>query len=266
MGRVLVAVGGSLLGHGAVLAAVLLAPSTSPPVPAPPVLVELVGEPGGTGREAEPGPPPLAGGGAAATQAPPPAPDPDPHAADLAPPRPAREAAVERAAAKPAKGVRDRANRSAAERAGPRQIAALPTGAGKPQADPAGSLADRGEEAGTGPGSGQGGSAAGAERAAEAPGFAPGSADNPLPRYPTVARRRGIEGTVTLEVWVDGAGLPERVALARSSGSSLLDEAALETVRRWRFRPALRAGEPVAGIVTVPITFRLLEPDRAALR
>ena len=98
------------------------------------------------------------------------------------------------------------------------------------------------------------------------PGFVLGSPDNPLPRYPTVARRRGIEGTVTLEVRVDGAGLPERVAIARSSGSTLLDEAALEAVRRWRFRPALRSGEPVAGIVTVPITFRLLEPERAALR
>jgi protein TonB len=77
---------------------------------------------------------------------------------------------------------------------------------------------------------------------------------------------RDSEGTVTLEVLVNGAGLPEQVVLARSSGSALLDEAALEAVRRWRFRPARRAGEPVPGVVTVPITFRLLEPEQAALR
>ncbi|MEJ5234131.1 MAG: TonB family protein, partial [Geminicoccaceae bacterium] len=186
--------------------------------------------------------------------------------ADPAPSPAPRELAVERAAPKPAKPARDRPARTAAERTEPERVAALPTGAGEVRAGPAGSGADHGKEAGSELGSDRGGSAAGDEGGGEPPGFAPGSADNPLPRYPTVARRRGIEGTVTLEVKVSASGLAEQVVLARSSGSALLDEAALEAVRRWRFRPARRGGEAVPGVVTVPITFRLLEPERAALR
>ncbi|BCX19273.1 MAG: hypothetical protein KatS3mg117_2955 [Geminicoccaceae bacterium] len=263
----LLAIGGSLLGHGAVLAAVLLAPAASPPVPAPALLVELVSEPvGGAGEGGAEPKPPAGEGGTEVEMAPPRAPDPAPSPAEPTPSPSPRELAVERAAPKPAKPARDRPARTVAERTEPDRVVALPTRTREARAGPAGSRADRGDETGTDLGSGRGGSAAGAEGGGEPPGFAPGSADNPLPRYPTVARRRGIEGTVTLEVKVSASGLAEQVALARSSGSALLDEAALEAVRRWRFRPARRGGEPVPGVVTVPITFRLLEPERAALR
>jgi protein TonB len=45
--------------------------------------------------------------------------------------------------------------------------------------------------------------------------------------------------------------------IVRSSGSSALDEAALATVRRWRFHPARQAGQAVRATLDVPITFRL---------
>ncbi|MHA1569384.1 MAG: energy transducer TonB [Alphaproteobacteria bacterium] len=89
------------------------------------------------------------------------------------------------------------------------------------------------------------------------PGFSAGSASNPLPRYPLTARRRGQEGRVLLRVRVDAAGRPTTVEVRRGSGHAILDGAAARAVRGWRFEPAMRAGQPVAGTVEVPILFRL---------
>jgi periplasmic protein TonB len=80
---------------------------------------------------------------------------------------------------------------------------------------------------------------------------------NPPPRYPLVARRRGEEGTVTLRVHVRRDGVPASVRLEKTSGSSVLDNAALEAVRAWRFAPARQGGEAVDAWVLVPIVFRL---------
>ncbi len=89
------------------------------------------------------------------------------------------------------------------------------------------------------------------------PSFHLGSAYNPLPRYPSIARRRGWEGRVVLRVEVGADGHPLSVAIASSSSFSALDEAAGRAVRRWRFEPAQRAGLPVVAFVDVPIVFRL---------
>jgi len=89
------------------------------------------------------------------------------------------------------------------------------------------------------------------------PRFAIGSAGNPLPRYPTAARRRGLEGRVVLRVFVTTDGRAGSVSVRTASPHPLLDEAAIETLRRWRFEPARRAGVPVAAWVDIPITFRL---------
>ena len=89
------------------------------------------------------------------------------------------------------------------------------------------------------------------------PSFRLGSASNPLPRYPSIARRRGWQGRVVLRVEVDTDGHPLSVAVASSSSFPALDEAAGHAVRRWRFEPAQRAGLPVVAHVDVPIVFRL---------
>ena len=80
---------------------------------------------------------------------------------------------------------------------------------------------------------------------------------NEAPRYPYLARRRGQEGRVVLLVHVSAAGHAIGVRLQTSSGYHLLDEAALEAVKTWRFVPASRLGQPVAGSVAVPISFKL---------
>lgn len=90
---------------------------------------------------------------------------------------------------------------------------------------------------------------------AMAPGNAPIPIQSPAPRYPPEALRNGDSGTVLLRVHVGSDGVPVAVDLVRSSRSRALDRAATEAVRRWRFRPAQRAGQPVEGVVQVPISF-----------
>ena len=89
------------------------------------------------------------------------------------------------------------------------------------------------------------------------PSFSAAYLRNPPPRYPLAARLNGEQGTVTLKVLVTRDGLPNSVALEKTSGSALLDAAALQTVRRWRFVPARVAQDPVDAWVIVPIVFRL---------
>lgn len=78
----------------------------------------------------------------------------------------------------------------------------------------------------------------------------------PAPRYPAQALRRGEQGTVLVSAEIGPDGVPSAVEVARSSGSRLLDRAAVDAVRRWRFRPAMADGRPTSGRVQVPISFR----------
>jgi protein TonB len=78
---------------------------------------------------------------------------------------------------------------------------------------------------------------------------------SPPPVYPRAALRRRESGDVLLRVHVGADGVPHAVDLVSGSGSRYLDRAASDAVRKWRFRPAMRAGQPVSGQVQVPISF-----------
>ncbi|WP_407507987.1 energy transducer TonB, partial [Xanthomonas euvesicatoria] len=78
----------------------------------------------------------------------------------------------------------------------------------------------------------------------------------PPPRYPSAALRRGDAGDVVVRVDVDAAGNPGGVTLVQRSGSRDLDRAAMEAVRHWRFHPAQRNGQPVAGSMDIPFEFK----------
>lgn len=96
-----------------------------------------------------------------------------------------------------------------------------------------------------------------ADAAPTAPRFDADYLHNPAPAYPAMARRNGEEGRVQLSVRVSAQGRAEQVEVRHSSGYARLDEAALATVRQWRFVPARRGEEAVAASVLVPIVFRL---------
>jgi protein TonB len=84
-----------------------------------------------------------------------------------------------------------------------------------------------------------------------------GYLSNPAPDYPPAAQKRGVEGRVVLKVHVLASGQPDSVAVARSSGHQVLDEAALKAVTQWAFAPARRGQNPVDGWVQVPLTFKI---------
>jgi TonB family protein len=57
----------------------------------------------------------------------------------------------------------------------------------------------------------------------------------PSPEYPSSARRRGIEGAVTVAIEVHPDGHCEHPQLAESSGCDALDEAALNAIQKWKY-------------------------------
>ena len=80
---------------------------------------------------------------------------------------------------------------------------------------------------------------------------------DPTPQYPNQARKNNWEGTVRVKVLIAESGIVQDILLARSSGYSSLDQAALDGVRRWRFKPAYQDGCPVTAWVIVPVIFEL---------
>ena len=74
---------------------------------------------------------------------------------------------------------------------------------------------------------------------------------NASPQYPAEARRRRMEGVVGVLIRINRSGTPDAVEVTSSSGSPMLDSAAVEALLLWRFAPAqfsdraLPAGYPL---------------------
>lgn len=77
------------------------------------------------------------------------------------------------------------------------------------------------------------------------------SQGNRPPEYPPEAMEREWEGTVKVKVEFDDEGRADAVGLESSSGHRILDEAALEAARTWRYTSRGRR------IVVVPVAFKL---------
>jgi protein TonB len=75
------------------------------------------------------------------------------------------------------------------------------------------------------------------------------------PQYPQEAFVKKIEGTVEVEILIDASGNVTRARVIQSIPA--LDQAALQTVYRWRFSPAIKNGRPVATIARAPVAFRI---------
>lgn len=77
--------------------------------------------------------------------------------------------------------------------------------------------------------------------------------DAPTPRYTEAARRARIQGVVILQLVIEENGTVRSAQVLKGLPMGL-SEAAVEAVRQWRFRPAMRDGEPV--VVTWNLTVR----------
>lgn len=81
------------------------------------------------------------------------------------------------------------------------------------------------------------------------------------PAYPSSARNRHIEGSVTVLYKVNADGSVDDVSVTHSSGSEILDEAALDAAREDTFVPARRGNKAVASTYSRIISFQLTDAD-----
>ncbi len=113
-------------------------------------------------------------------------------------------------------------------------------------------------------GAGSGGAPEGGPVSARPPGalfpepdVPPVKVYSPGPEYPWKAKANNWEGLVVLKVEVLADGKIGAVQIETSSGYPILDNAAKQAVRTWRYKPALKNGVPVVCYVKVPVRFRL---------
>ncbi len=78
---------------------------------------------------------------------------------------------------------------------------------------------------------------------------------NPKPEYPRISKQRNEQGKVIVNVFIGTDGSPQKAEIKTSSGFERLDQAALATVKSWRYVPGKRGGVPEAMWFAVPINF-----------
>jgi protein TonB len=78
-----------------------------------------------------------------------------------------------------------------------------------------------------------------------------------LPQYPAIARAARIQGTVILQAIISKSGSIENLRVI--GGPHMLQQAAMDAVRSWRYKPYLLNGEPVEVETTINVVFNLGE-------
>jgi protein TonB len=76
------------------------------------------------------------------------------------------------------------------------------------------------------------------------------------PVYPSELRKAKIEGLVTVVFVLNEEGRVEEPRVENSSHPEF-EKPALEAIRKWRFRPGVRAGQPVRAYIRIPMRFRV---------
>ena len=80
-------------------------------------------------------------------------------------------------------------------------------------------------------------------------------------KYSEFAVRDKVQGTLQLRVVVDAGGIPQRIAVSRPLGYGL-DASAVEAMRKWRFTPGMKDGNPVATEMVVEQQFSAMNAPR----
>jgi TonB family protein len=77
------------------------------------------------------------------------------------------------------------------------------------------------------------------------------------PKYPADAAANRITGKVVLIVDVAADGSVTDARVEKSEPAGVFDQASLDAVKNWKFKPAVENGKPVAGRVRVPVNFAM---------
>lgn len=81
------------------------------------------------------------------------------------------------------------------------------------------------------------------------------------PKYPDIAQRAGLEGTVIVAVWVDKTGKTRKAKVLKSD-ADIFNQAAMDAAMQWVFTPALQQKKPIDVWVSIPFKFRLQDAAR----
>ncbi len=77
------------------------------------------------------------------------------------------------------------------------------------------------------------------------------------PKYPEIAQEAGIEGTVFIQAFIDKKGRVIETTIVKGIPNTGLDEAAIEAIRKTRFRPAKQRERAVGVWISIPVNFKL---------
>ena len=77
------------------------------------------------------------------------------------------------------------------------------------------------------------------------------------PTYPEIAQEAGIEGVVVVQAFIDEKGRVKETLILKGVPNTGLDEAAMEAIRKTRFRPAKQRERSVGVWISIPVNFRL---------
>jgi TonB family protein len=79
----------------------------------------------------------------------------------------------------------------------------------------------------------------------------------PKPVYPDELQQQGVQGTVKIQMIISKTGVPENLLVIPSNIDQRFVQAALDSVREWRYQPTLLNGMPVEVLTTVDVNFTL---------
>jgi protein TonB len=76
-------------------------------------------------------------------------------------------------------------------------------------------------------------------------------------RYPEIARKAGVEGRVMVHVQIDEKGKVVNTRILQSLGNNGCDEAAVEAIKKVKWKPAMQRDRAVKVWVAIPVVFKL---------
>ena len=77
------------------------------------------------------------------------------------------------------------------------------------------------------------------------------------PLYPEIAQEAGIEGVVVVQAFIDAKGRVKETLILKGVPNTGLDEAAMQAIRKTRFRPAKQRERAVGVWISIPVNFKL---------